>query len=180
MDRDRGLTKEEAERFQKLLREKGLKLTKQRMVILRVMAMNVGHHMSAENVYERVKEQDPEIGLATVYRALQLLSDMEIISRLSFHDGFVRYEYSDKYKNHSKHHHHHLICEDCGAVLECDDDLLDTMEKKLREDLGFEVHTHEVTFFGTCHDCGEKRRKKEEEKDKADQEEGPPYRPLKE
>ncbi len=74
------------------LREKGLKVTQQRLLILSVLEQNVGRHMTAEDVYELVAEDYPEIGLATVYRTLQLLWDIQLVDRINLDDGCVRYE----------------------------------------------------------------------------------------
>lgn len=80
------------ELLKKRLKEKGLKVTRQRLLVLSVLEQNNGSHMTAEDIYELVSEDYPEIGLATVYRTLQLLWDMQLVDRISFDDGCVRYE----------------------------------------------------------------------------------------
>ena len=86
----------EADKTQKLLKEKlkekGLKVTHQRLLVLSVLEENSGSHMTAEDIYDLVSEDYPEIGLATVYRTLQLLWDMQLVDRINFGDGCVRYE----------------------------------------------------------------------------------------
>ena len=72
------------------LKEKGLKVTNQRLMVLSVLEQNSGRHMTAEDIYELVSEDYPEIGLATVYRTLQLLWDMQLDDRLNLDDGCVR------------------------------------------------------------------------------------------
>ena len=79
------------ELLKKRLKEKGLKVTRQRLLVLSVLEQNNGSHMTAEDIYELVSEDYPEIGLATVYRTLQLLWDMQLVDRISFDDGCVRY-----------------------------------------------------------------------------------------
>ena len=83
----------EADKTQKLLKEKlkekGLKVTHQRLLVLSVLEENSGSHMTAEDIYDLVSEDYPEIGLATVYRTLQLLWDMQLVDRINFGDGYV-------------------------------------------------------------------------------------------
>ena len=83
------------EEFKKLLKEKGLKVTRQRLVVLEVLAENPEEHLTAEEIYERVKADNPDIGLATVYRTVQLLLELELIDRINLDDGFARYEIGD-------------------------------------------------------------------------------------
>ena len=118
------------ERFKKLLKENGLKVTTQRITILEVLQNRPGKHMTAEEIYDCVKEQYPDIGLATVYRTIQLLSELHLIDKLNLDDGYVRYEIGKTGNPGSTHHHHHLICLNCGAVSSFEDDLLDTLEKE--------------------------------------------------
>lgn len=138
------------ENLKERLKEKGYKLTTQRRVILDVIIENQGQHLNPEEIYDRVKDKYPEIGLATVYRTLQLLDDLNIIHKLNFNDGCSRYEVNS---NTSDHHHHHLICLDCGKVIEVEIDLLDDLEEKIEQDGEFKVVDHRVKFFGYCKDC---------------------------
>lgn len=107
--------------------------------------------MTAEEIYIKVKEISPEIGLATVYRTIQLLHDLKLIDKLDLNDGFVRYEIG-KLDDH-KHHHHHLICEVCGKVIEAEDDLLDLIEETCSNKYQFKVTNHVVKFYGICSEC---------------------------
>ena len=106
--------KKTEELLRKRLKEKGLKVTHQRLLILSVLEQNSGRHMTAEDIYELVAEDYPEIGLATVYRTLQLLWDMQLVDRISLDDGCVRYEIGHLLEDETKHNHHHLICRSCG------------------------------------------------------------------
>ena len=146
------------ERFKMLLKENGLKVTKQRITILEVLEDRPGKHLTAEEIYDCVKEQYPDIGLATVYRTIQLLSELHLIDKLNLDDGYVRYEIGKAGSSTDTHHHHHLICLDCGNVSSFEDDLLDTLEKRITENVGFEVVDHEVTLFGYCKECNENRK----------------------
>ena len=97
------------EKFQKLLKEKGLKMTRQRLVVLEVLAENPEQHLTAEDIYERVKVENPDIGLATVYRTVQLLLELELIDRINLDDGFIRYEIGSLDEEEHQRYHH-LIC----------------------------------------------------------------------
>lgn len=146
------------ERFKMLLKQNGLKVTKQRITILEVLEDRPGEHLTAEEIYDCVKDQYPDIGLATVYRTIQLLSELHLIDKLNLDDGYVRYEIGKSGTSTETHHHHHLICLDCGKVSSFEDDLLDTLEKKIMDNVGFEVVDHEVKLFGYCKECKNNRK----------------------
>ena len=84
------------EEFKKLLKEKGLKVTNRRLLVLEVLADHRDTHMTAEDIYDLVKEDYPEIGLATIYRTLQLLLNMQLVDRINLDDGCIRYEIGDQ------------------------------------------------------------------------------------
>lgn len=120
------------DRFKDLLKEKGFKMTRQRLVVLEVLAENPEQHLTAEEIYERVKVENPDIGLATVYRTVQLLLELELIDRINLDDGFIRYEIgSIEEKEH--HRYHHLICMRCGKVSAFQDDMLEALESGVRD-----------------------------------------------
>ena len=135
------------------LSERGYKMTPQRKEILKIF-VEKGGHMSAEDVYSVLRENDSEIGLATVYRALDLLSELGILVRLDFGDGCARYELNTA--DPKLHHHHHLICLKCKKVIEFEEDLLDELEANIAKKSGFQILNHEVKFFGYCSDCRKK------------------------
>lgn len=131
------------------LHRRDYKLTSQRRTIVNTIYENVANHLSAEEVYGLVKEKDPDIGLATVYRTLDLLADLEILQKMNFGDGKSRYEFTEQ----DIHHHHHLICLRCGAVIEFTDDLLETLETVISKRSDFEVVDHQLKVYGFCSDC---------------------------
>ncbi len=131
-------------------KKEGYKLTTQRRAILDVIIENRDKHLSPEEIYDIVKTKYPEIGIATVYRTLQLLEKLNIIYRLNFDDGYNRYELN--YSSES-HHHHHLICLKCGKVTEVKLDLLENLEAQIEVENGFKIVDHNVKFFGYCTDC---------------------------
>ena len=141
-------------RFTQLLREKGLKVTNQRLRVLEAIASCPEEHLTAEEIYELVKADGPEIGLATVYRTIQLLNELHLIDRINFDDGFVRYEMGSAQERERRHRHHHLICMKCGRVISFQDDLLEELEEKIARTTGFRVVNHEVKLYGYCVECG--------------------------
>lgn len=135
------------------LQEKGYKLTTQRKSILQVIVDNFDEHLSCEEIYNIVVEDYPEIGIATVYRTLQLFEKLDIVFKLNFNDGYSRYELSADSDNH---HHHHLICLNCGNVTEVKLDLLDALEEEIEKEGQFTIINHNVKFYGYCSECNDK------------------------
>lgn len=144
------------EKFKKLLKQKGVKVTAQRVEILSTLASFPDRHLAAEEIYEIVKTDCPEIGLATVYRTIQLLLELGLIERINLDDGYVRYEIGNPATQTSKHRHHHLICMKCGRIISFEDDLLEELEKRIADTTGFYVVNHEVKLYGYCKECGGK------------------------
>ncbi|WP_449355731.1 ferric iron uptake transcriptional regulator [Virgibacillus natechei] len=140
------------EGIKKQLHTQSYKLTPQREAIVRILLEREEDHLSAEEIYLLVKEIAPEIGLATVYRTLDLLSELKIVDKINFGDGVSSY---DLRKEGAKHFHHHLVCTECGSVEEIIDDLLEDVEQIVQNDWGFQVKDHRLTFHGICKQCQE-------------------------
>ncbi|MBY7143437.1 transcriptional repressor [Virgibacillus sp. NKC19-3] len=140
------------EGIKKQLHAQSYKLTPQREAIVRILLEREEDHLSAEEIYLLVKEIAPEIGLATVYRTLDLLSELKIVDKINFGDGVSSY---DLRKEGAKHFHHHLVCTECGSVEEIIDDLLEDVEQIVQNDWGFQVQDHRLTFHGICKQCQE-------------------------
>ena len=136
------------------LSERQHKMTPQRQIVLQIFLDHPGEHLSAEDVHDILRTEKAEIGLATVYRTLELLSDLCILQKMEFGDGCSRYEVNDT--DPTRHHHHHLICTKCGKVEEFDEDLLESLEADIERKTGFRTLDHQVKFFGICKECQEK------------------------
>lgn len=149
-------TKVDIGQFKKLLKDKGLKVTNQRVRVLEVLALCPDRHLTVEEIFDLVKVGCPEIGLATVYRTIQLLYELELIEKIHLDDGFARYEIGQWNQTEKKHHHHHMICLGCGQVFSFEEDYLDALEEKIRSSTGFLVVNHEVKLYGYCKECGGK------------------------
>ena len=133
-----------------MLKEKGYKLTPQRRAVLNIIIENQGQHLNTEEIYDLVKVPCPDIGLATVYRTLQILDEMGLILKINLDDGCSRYEFNYHQEDHQ---HHHLICKNCGNIIEVGEDLLEPLEEQIAEKYQFKIIDHKVKFFGLCSKC---------------------------
>jgi len=140
------------ERIKQQLHSASYKLTPQREATVRVLLEHEEDHLSAEDVYLLVKEKSPEIGLATVYRTLELLTELKIVDKINFGDGVSRY---DLRQEGAAHFHHHLVCMECGSVDEIQEDLLEDVEEIVEKQWNFKIKDHRLTFHGICYRCQE-------------------------
>ena len=120
--------------------EAGLKMTGQRRVILKVLG-DSEDHPSVEDVYERARIIDSSISIATVYRTLNLLDELDLVIRHAFQEGYSRYEVNWD-------HHHHLIDLETGKVVEFQNDELEKLKEKIARDLGYELVDHRLELYG--------------------------------
>ncbi|HZP44702.1 MAG TPA: Fur family transcriptional regulator [Candidatus Binataceae bacterium] len=135
--------------FHARLRERALKSTAPRDDIARVF-FALSRHVSAEELYAEVKRINPHVGYATIYRTLKLLKDCGLLSERHFDEGQARYEVV------GEHHHDHFICEDCGRILEFEDEAIERMQRNIARRLGVTLHRHKLELYGRCADCAAK------------------------
>lgn len=140
---------EPLEKYRKRLIEMGSKWTGQRKQVINALLLHSDHHLSAEELHTVLVEQGIDIGLATVYRTLDLLAEAGLAHKLQFGDGCSRFELAD-----DDHHHHHLVCNYCGNVYEVSLDLLEELEKRVEQEYKFKISGHHLKFFGCCSNCG--------------------------
>ena len=131
----------------KALKQHNYKLTPQRRAILKVLSSSQEQHTPAE-LYERVQQEHPGIGLVTIYRVLQILTELGLICEV--HAGGNCRHYLIR---RQPEHHHHLICSGCGTVVDFADCNLGGLEERLSRETGFEVETHLLEFLGRCRHC---------------------------
>ncbi|MCL2817099.1 MAG: transcriptional repressor [Clostridiales bacterium] len=134
-----------------MLRDGGYKLTPQRQAVYDVIAGHGDKHLKCEEIYLLLAAEFPRIGLATVYRTLGVLTEVGLLSKVNFDDGFLRYELNSSPAD--VHRHHHLICLRCGRIDEAVDDLMEELEKAVLEASGFQVEDHSVKMYGYCRSC---------------------------
>ncbi|WP_083703446.1 Fur family transcriptional regulator [Aedoeadaptatus urinae] len=139
--------------FKEFLQSKGYKFTRQRQVVMEVFAEREGEHMTTEEVFHYAAKKMPEIGIATVYRAVSLLDSIGFLTALTFEDGTTRYE---RRIEDEKHKHHHLVCNVCHEITEVNMDLLDDLEDEIERSVHFHITDHNLKFYGICEKCSRK------------------------
>lgn len=127
------------------VRGKGYRMTPQREMILE--AIHNEGHITADAVYQRVHAKSPAVNLATVYRTLELLKALGIVTAIDMGEGCILYELA------GEHPHHHLVCEGCGHTVELDNDILQPLEQELCRRYGFQVNLNHLALFGKCPEC---------------------------
>ena len=136
--------------LKKIVKQKGLKYTEQREIVLSVL-LDAQDHLTAEEVYNEIKKEHTEsnIGIATVYRALSFLEEVDLITSIAFGtDG-------KKYESNAKSHHDHLICTNCGKIIEFMDDEIEKRQDKIAKKNKFKITSHSMQLYGTCETCQE-------------------------
>lgn len=128
------------------LRKAGLKVTLPRLKILELLENSALRHMSAEDVYKSLLDQGEDVGLATVYRVLTQFEAAGIVERHHFEGGHSVFEIKDS------HHHDHIVCTNCGKVVEFHDEVIEERQKKMAESLGFTLTDHSLYLYGLCKD----------------------------
>jgi len=130
-----------------MLRQQGYKLTPQRRAVLSVIALS-HDHFTPTDIYERVHQKYPNIGLVTVYRTLHILAGLGLICEV--HAGGNCQSYVMR---RPSEHHHHLICSDCGTVVDFANCDISELEQRLSHETGFEIESHLLEFLGLCRNC---------------------------
>ena len=134
-----------------MLKEGGYKLTPQRQAVYDAIACHSDKHMKCEEIYFLLSADFPRIGLATVYRTLSIFTEVGLLSKVNFDDGYLRYELNSSPAD--AHKHHHLICLRCGRIDEAIEDLMEELEKAVLDKFGFQVEDHSVKIYGYCSSC---------------------------
>ena len=131
------------------------RLTAPREAILEFLSRS-SKHMSAKEIYASLHGSYPGIGMSTVYRTLNLLARMGIVTKLVIGDGQSRYEFKSKEKDE---HHHHLICANCGKIINYSEFLDEELilirktEERLAKKYNFIIQDHNIEFLGICEKC---------------------------
>lgn len=137
------------ERMLDRLKEQGLRITPQRLEILRILSESVGHP-SVEDIHAKVRAKFPTTSLATTYKTVALLKDLDEVLELGFADGSNRYDGNKPYP------HPHVICTVCRKIMDPDLSMLRDMTEEVARETGFRITTHRLDFFGLCPDCQKK------------------------
>ncbi len=126
--------------------EKGYRLTPQRMMVLQAIEKSVDH-ISAEEIYAQVVARYPHVNISTIYRTLDLLKRLGLVTETDMGGGRVRYHPADK------GHHHHLICRQCGRIIDLDESVLYPLRERLLSEYDFEADLRHLGIFGLCRQC---------------------------
>lgn len=145
--------KDEKALFQEHIKSAGLRRTAQRDQILEVF-LRTEDHLSSEDLYWLVQKEDPNVGQTTVYRTLKLLTEAGLAREVRLGDGRTYYEH------HFDHEHHdHMICTDCGEVIEFFCEEIETLQDEMAEEFGFTPTHHSMRILGLCKRCKKKENK---------------------
>lgn len=136
------------------LRQTGHRLTPQRESVLAVIAESE-QHLTAEEILARVRERYPYLNKSAVYRSLELLAELNLVTQTDLGHGRVEYEL------HRHPHHHHLVCHVCKNVQQIDHTAFQALQKKLENDFGFHADLDHFAIFGTCRKCSRKNVKEQ-------------------
>lgn len=151
-DETAGATPKAAELLSTLdayMAKRGLRSTEQRRVIVDTFA-SARSHLTIEELLNLVKQRDPRIGYATVYRTLKMLAESGIANELHFGDGFARFELREALS-----HHDHLICTNCGLIVEFEEQGIEQLQEQVAARYSFVVTSHRHELYGLCPDCRE-------------------------
>ncbi len=135
------------EEFQKVLESKGLKSTQQRHFIAETF-FKTNTHVSLDELLKKVKRKTPNIGYATVFRTMKLLTETGLAMERQFGDGQTRFE-----NLHQDGHHDHLICIKCAKIVEFQNQMIEDLQAETAKNFGFKVVRHKLELYGYCADC---------------------------
>ena len=138
-----------------LLETNGYKTTIQRKILYEVLSENKEKHLSTEEIYDLIKDRYPKVGIATIYRTLLLFEEIGLVYKHNFDDGYQRYEILSP-NDTEVHQHHHLVCNQCGTIIEVKEDLMNSLEEIVEKQYNFEILNHVVKFTGICAQCRDK------------------------
>ena len=128
------------------LKEKGYKLTPQRVAVLQSLHESEGH-VTARDIYSKVKAQYPRVNKSTVYRTLELMKELKLITETDLGGDRLCYHHAEK------GHHHHLVCQRCGRVIDLDEAALEPLKELLVSNYSFIPEIRHLAIFGYCLNC---------------------------
>jgi Fur family ferric uptake transcriptional regulator len=130
------------------LKQRGLRMTPQRQLILDAVASMHGH-VSVEQVYKQVVSVFPDVNISTVYRTLEVLEELGVVRHTHFHDGVAQFERTDEAP------HHHMVCSRCGSDFELDLEVLQPLADELKRRYGFKADLAHSAIVGRCRGCAD-------------------------
>ncbi len=146
------MTEQPKQIFINFLKLKSLKWSRQREYILDLFFSN-SSHVTTEELYRLALKKFPQIGYSTVHRTLKLLAECGLASERHFGDRYTRFE--SRFKNH---HHDHLICTECGTIIEFESQKIEKMQENVAKQENFKVTHHRLEIYGICNKCQKKAK----------------------
>ena len=134
----------------KIIQKSSYKLTPQREKIVEILVENEDKHLSAEELYFILKEKTPDIGIATVYRTLDIFYELKILEKISFSNGVSKYHLRQSVDGQL---HHHLICTNCNTIEKVSNPIFNKLIEYMKKEYAFEVQDNSLSFYGTCAKC---------------------------
>ena len=134
----------------KIIQKSPYKLTPQREKIVEILVENSELHLSAEELYFILKEKTPDIGIATVYRTLDIFYELKILEKTSFSNGVSKYHLRQSVDGQL---HHHLICTNCNTIEKVSNPIFNKLIEYMKKEYAFEVQDNSLSFYGTCAKC---------------------------
>lgn len=128
------------------LNQQGYRLTPQRIMILSAIE-NSDNHISAEEIHAQIVVKYPQVNISTVYRTLELLKHLGLVTETDLGEGRVRYHPAEK------GHHHHLVCRQCGAIIDLDESLLAPLKNAVFQEYRFDADLRHLAILGRCANC---------------------------
>ncbi len=128
------------------LKGMGYRLTPQRMMVVEALH-GADKHVSAEEIYAQVRARYPYVNISTVYRTLELLKELGLVTEIALRDGCVRFHPVEK------GHHHHLVCQKCSRIIDLPESALNSLEEILLDDYQFKADLKHMAVFGLCPEC---------------------------
>ncbi len=129
-----------------ILRSEGKRVTPQRQLLLRIIQRSESH-LDADEIYRQAKQHDPRISLSTVYRTLNLLKELDLVEEVHFNEDHHHYELA------ADTIHHHLVCTECGRIMEFQSPLVDDLRAELQQEYGFVPERLQIDGVGRCQEC---------------------------
>lgn len=143
----------ETNEIKKIFEQNNQKFTKQREIIFKVLKESSPKHVTPEELFSIVHEQNKQIGIATVYRTLNIFEELGIVNKQEFTDQAYTYEIIDP----SNDHHDHIICTECGKIIE--EDILDkdSIYQSLKNQYDFNLNNYSLRIYGICSECAKNK-----------------------
>ena len=134
----------EESHFKSLLQQLDLKITSQRLAVLKALNSGAKTHLTAREIFEKVLKTHPDIGFATVYRFIKTITELGVLSKLKMNNASARYEFK------TDDHHHHIICVHCGKIVEFQNDKMENLIQNITQKNKFSLQHHIIEIYGEC------------------------------